>query len=339
MNILFTCAGRRNYLINYFKEALDGNGSVFAADMSANASALAEADDAFILPGVTEPNYFENLFLVAKANNIDIIISLNDLELPILAENKQKLGSVGITAIISDPAVIETCFDKLKTNSFAKKLGLRVPETYQNIEHLHRYLVDGSVTFPLVLKPRWGSASAGIEFVHDEEELHLAYALLQHQNGLKKDVPGHGNSAPPMIQEKMVGDEYGLDIINDLDGNHVAVIVKKKIEMRAGETDKAVTVQNPELAHIGSRIGNELKHIGNLDCDFFEVVGEYYLLEMNPRFGGGYPFSHEAGVNLPKAIISWVKGEDAPSDCFNYRPDVVFAKCDRLVSIHNGKLK
>jgi len=335
MNILFTCAGRRNYLIDYFKEGLKGQGRVFAADMSASATALAEADKSFVLPSVTNSHYLEKLTEVVRQNDVDVIISLNDLELPLLADKKDTFKNEGVTVIISSPAVIDTCFDKFKTNKFAEELGIKVPDTYLDVKKVEKDLEDGTLDFPLAFKPRWGSASEGLLFVDDKNGFELAYKWLTHlYNPDKLGTKESDEEAETiLIQKKMEGCEYGLDIINDLDGNHVSVVIKKKVEMRAGETDKSLTVENIALEKIGRRIGNKLKHVGNLDCDFFEVDGEYYLLEMNPRFGGGYPFSHEAGVNLPKAMLNWLKGEQVPSSWFEYKRDLLIAKCDRLITI------
>jgi len=102
--------------------------------------------------------------------------------------------------------------------------------------------------------------------------------------------------------------------------------------MRAGETDKAVTVDKPEIREIGFAIGRALRHVANLDCDVLERAGKYYVLELNPRFGGGYPFSQEAGVNLPLAILKWLRNESVPAELLVAKPNVASAKCDILVS-------
>ena len=103
--------------------------------------------------------------------------------------------------------------------------------------------------------------------------------------------------------------------------------------MRAGETDKAQTVDNAEIRAIGCTLGRNLKHIGNLDVDVFEKDGKYYVLELNPRFGGGFPFSYEAGVNFPKAIIEWLKGNEVDDQILKPRYGETFAKCDYLVNV------
>ena len=134
-----------------------------------------------------------------------------------------------------------------------------------------------------------------------------------------------------MIQQLINGKEYGLDVMTDLQGNHVAVSVKQKLAMRAGETDKAITVNNEIISDIGTIIGKALKHVGNLDCDILEENGDYYVLELNPRFGGGFPFSYEAGVNLPGALIAWAKGESFEQSQLVPRYGELYAKCDYLV--------
>jgi carbamoyl-phosphate synthase large subunit len=137
-----------------------------------------------------------------------------------------------------------------------------------------------------------------------------------------------------MIQEKLTGSEFGLDIMNDLNGRNVGVSVKQKLAMRAGETDKAITVELPEVCEMGRKIGEALGHIGNLDVDIMQRAdGAYCVLELNPRFGGGFPFSYEAGVNMPKAIIQWAKGEIVDPTILQPEYGRMFSKNDYLMEI------
>ena len=125
--------------------------------------------------------------------------------------------------------------------------------------------------------------------------------------------------------------------MNDLSGNNIAVSVKRKLAMRAGETDKAVTVDNPELRRIGALIGENLHHIGNLDMDIMQRAnGDFCVLELNPRFGGGFPFSYEAGVNFPKAIIEWLQGRNVDPSILVPTYGKAFAKNDYLVEVENS---
>ena len=334
MNILFTCAGRRTYLLKYFKENLSEGDKVVATDMQLSAPALQVADVKLQVPAVYDPKYVETTLQICREQHIDALLSLNDLELPILAENKAKFEAEGVKVIVSDPSVIDIAFDKYKTAQWVESLGLKSPKTFVRLEDAKRALQTGELHFPLFMKPRWGSGSIGLETIADMEELDVYYHLLMKK--IKKTILATASVGDEyiMIQEKLTGNEFGLDVMNDLSGNHVAVSVKQKLAMRAGETDKAVTVDLPEVREIGQKIGTALKHIGNLDVDVMQNEnGEYCVLELNPRFGGGFPFSYEAGVNLPKAIIEWVKGNSIDVSILQPEYGRMFSKNDYLMEI------
>lgn len=332
-NILFTCAGRRTYLLKYFKEQLGEDGKIIGADMQLSAPALSAADIKEQVPTVYAENYINCVLDICKRNNVDAIICLNDLELPILAANTEKFKAIGVLPIVSGQDVIDICFDKYLTAKFVERLGLKTPKTFINLDEAKTALSSGELNFPLVLKPRWGSGSIGIEFVNDMDELNEVYAMLLKK--VKKSIlatASHGDEYI-LIQQKIDGQEYGMDVMNDFNGNNRGVSVKKKLAMRAGETDKAQTVDNAEIRAIGRKLGENLKHIGNLDVDVFEKNGIYYVLELNPRFGGGFPFSYEARVNFPKAIIEWLKGKEIDDSILIPTYGKTFAKCDYLVNV------
>lgn len=332
-NILFTCAGRRTYLLKYFKEQLNGEGLIVGADMQLSAPALSAADVKEQVPAVYDENYIDCILEICKRHHINAIICLNDLELPILAANKARFDAVGVLPIVSRQEVIDICFDKYLTAQYVESIGLKTPKTFINLEEAKNALSKGDLKFPLVLKPRWGSGSIGIEVVNDMDELDEVYTMLLKK--VKKSIlatASRGNEYI-LIQQKIDGQEYGMDVMNDFNGSNRGVSVKKKLAMRAGETDKAQTVDNAEIRAIGRALGENLKHIGNLDVDVFEKDGKFYVLELNPRFGGGFPFSYEAGVNLPLAIIEWLKGNDIDDSMLIPSYGKTFAKCDYLVEV------
>lgn len=334
MNILFTCAGRRTYLLKYFKENLSEGDKVVATDMQLSAPALQVADVKLQVPAVYDLEYVNITLNICKEQKIDALLSLNDLELPILAENKARFEELGVKVIVSDPQVIDVAFDKYKTAQWVESLGLVAPKTYVRLEDAKKALVAGEIEFPLFMKPRWGSGSIGLESIADMEDLDIYYSLLMKK--IKKTILATASVGDEyiMIQEKLTGSEFGLDIMNDLNGKNVGVSVKQKLAMRAGETDKAVTVDLPEVREIGRKIGEALGHIGNLDVDIMQRAdGAYCVLELNPRFGGGFPFSYEAGVNMPKAIIQWVKGEEVDPAILQPENGRMFSKNDYLMEI------
>ena len=334
MNILFTCAGRRTYLLKYFKENLSEGDKIVATDMQLSAPALQVADVKIQVPAVYDPEYVNITLRICEEQKIDALFSLNDLELPILAEKKARFEAIGVKVVVSDPKVIDIAFDKYKTAQWVESLGLTAPKTYVRLEDCKKALAAGEIDFPLFMKPRWGSGSIGLESIADMEELDIYYGLLMKK--IKKTILATASVGDEyiMIQEKLTGSEYGLDIMNDLDGKNVGVSVKQKLAMRSGETDKAVTVDLPEVREMGRKIGEALGHIGNLDVDIMQRAdGAYCVLELNPRFGGGFPFSYEAGVNFPKALIQMIKGKSVDPQMLVPDYGRMFSKNDYLMEI------
>ena len=334
MNVLFTCAGRRTYLLKYFRENLSEDDKIVATDMQLSAPALQAADIKLQVPAVYDPDYINITLRICKEYKIDALFSLNDLELPILAENKDRFEKIGVKVVVSDPKVIDIAFDKYKTAKWVESIGLLAPKTFVRLEDVKKALSTGEVEFPLFMKPRWGSGSIGLESISDMDELDTYYRLLMKK--IKRTILAKASVGDEyiMIQEKLTGSEYGLDVMNDLYGKNVGVSVKQKLAMRSGETDKAITVDLPVVREIGYRIGQALGHIGNLDVDVMQRAdGAYCVLELNPRCGGGFPFSYEAGVNFPKVLIQWIKNEvvDISLLCPEYGR--MFAKNDYLVEI------
>lgn len=333
MNVLLTCAGRRNYLVHYFREALAGRGQVYAADANGAVSALQEADRSFVVPPVSAPQYVDVLLAICQQHRVSLLLSLSDLELPLLARHRNRFADLGTFAVVSSPRVVDLCVDKWASLDFLRRCGLAVPATFLSLSAVQQALCAGEVQFPLVIKPRWGTASVGIIHVESEQELTSAYQLLHLH--LPRTPLARASAADSdhcvLVQERVIGQEYGLDVINDLRGDYVATFVKRKLAMRAGETDRAVTVDSAELQAVGRAIGQGLGHLGPLDCDVFIGEKGCVVLEMNPRFGGGYPFSHLAGANIPASLIAWAEGQEPDPGWFSVRPNVTASKCDRLV--------
>ena len=329
-NILFTCAGRRNYLINYFKEALDGEGLVLAADQDPTAAALIDADKALILPSFSENNYLDELFKTCIDHRVSAIISLNDHELPLLTENRKRFEDEGIKILVSNSEVIDITYDKWKTHEFLVSNGFNSPKSFRNYQDVVAALDSGQINFPIVIKPRWGSASIGIEYVHSSDELHHINEVFKLRLG-RQSIGDHKQQM--IYQEKLNGIEYGMDVLNDFEGNYVGSLGRVKLNMRGGETDKAESIVNKDLTAIGARLGRSLKHIGTMDCDIFRTDDKFYVLELNPRFGGGYPFSHEAGCKTCNVYVDWLNARTDIMRHINYKPGLIFSKCDRMIKV------
>jgi carbamoyl-phosphate synthase large subunit len=335
MNILLTCAGRRNYLVAYFQAALAGRGRVIACDSSDNAPALMAADRAFVVPPATHPGYFDVLAGICAENDVRLLISVHDLELAQLAQLAPRFRAQGTIVVVSSPQVIAMCRDKWASYQFLRACDIPTPASFCSLDDARQALARGQIRFPLLIKPRWGTTSIGVERVDSERELALAHEWWQIklQNTMLVRFTKADAEDMFIVQEFVEGDEYGMDIVNRLDGRHAAALVRRKLAMRAGNTDRAVTVHDPALERVGRLIGEGLGHVGSLDCDLIVTKNGCRVIDLNPRFGGGYPFSHLAGANVPAALIAWANDEEADPEWLCCRPGVLSAKYDSVTTI------
>ncbi len=316
MNILLTSAGRRSYLVKYFREALGGEGLVHAANSSALSTAFLYADKTVVTPLIYDDNYIPFLLEYCKENNIHAIISLFDIDLMILARNKAKFEAMGVKVIVADESSIDICNDKWNTYQFCLREGIPTAKTYVTLSDALAAIKSEEVAYPLYIKPRWGMGSIAVYKADNEEELIVLYKKAQREiaQSYLKYESAIDTEKCVLIQQSLQGQEYGIDVINNLNGEYRNTVIRQKFAMRSGETDAAIIADNPRIRAIGEKIGSALRHPANLDADIFLVDDTPYLLELNARFGGGYPFSHVAGVNVPLAIIKWLRGEEVSPD-------------------------
>lgn len=344
MNILLTSVGRRTYLIEYFKEAMDGVGKVYASNSEYTYS-LSHADEYVLTPIIYDEKYIDFLIQFCKEKNITAIISLFDIDLFVLSKNKKRFAENGIFVVVSDENAIDICNDKWKTYLFLKENKIECPKTYKSLQEVKLALNKTELNFPVIIKPRWGMGSIGIFIAEDEEELDLFTKKIRKRifNSYLKYESNQDIEECILFQEKIDGIEYGLDVFNDFNGNLVSLVAKQKIAMRAGETDVAKTVDITEYKDIAKKLSKGLKHIGDLDVDIFKTSdNRIFVLELNCRFGGQYPFSHLAGVNYPKQIVKWLLGED--TDCSLLNAKIGVLSCKDLVPVvlykeQNDRLK
>ncbi|MGG7213217.1 ATP-grasp domain-containing protein [Clostridium nigeriense] len=312
MNILLTSVGRRSYLVKYFKEALCETGKVHVSNSSYISPAFQYADKSVVTPLIYDDNYVSFLKNYCIENNINSIISLFDIDLPILSSNKKEFEDIGTKVIVSDEAVINICNDKWQTYDFLINNNFNSPKTFLGLNSAILALRDKEIEYPVIIKPRWGMGSISVYEAENEEELVVLYkrAIRNVTDTYLKYESMEKMEESILIQEKLKGQEYGLDVINNLNGEYQNTIVKKKLMMRSGETDCAEIIESEIMKSLGKEISSKLKHISNLDMDVFLSNDIPYILDMNARFGGGYPFSHMSGVNLPQAIVYWLEGKE-----------------------------
>ena len=322
MNVLILSAGTRNKIVQYFKKELEGSGTVIATDCSNLAPAIYEADKYYIVPRINDPGYIEIIIDICKKEKIDTLISLIDPELSLISKNIEKFRQINVNPIISDYDKVEMCFDKYKMYEFLTNNNFRIIKSYIDKDTFYKDLDENKIKFPVFVKPVKGSASLNINKVNSKEELENIWKASENL----------------MIQEFMNGQEYGADVYIDMISNElVSIFIKKKLKMRAGETDKSVSAKNQELFELIKKFVKKAGFKGIIDIDIFEVNNKYYISEVNPRFGGGYPHAYECGVNVPKMIINNIKGNKNEEQIGNYQEDIYMMKYNEIKIIKNQK--
>ena len=315
MNILITSAGTRNKVVQYFKREFNRIGKVVATDMSDLAPAIYEADSYYLVPRIDDPSYIDKLLDICQKENIDCLFALIDPELSLIAKNKDRFLDIGVTPLISNYDAVELAFDKYEMYKFLRDNGYKCAKSYLDKNEFYKELDEGKISFPVFVKPYKGSASININIVNSKEEIDTLFDVYD-------DL---------LIQEFLDGQEIGADVyIDPISKKVVSIFTKEKIKMRAGETDKSRSFKDEKLFALITKLVEQIGYEYMIDMDIFRVNDEYYISEINPRFGGGYPHAYESGVNFPKLIINSMNGIENENQIGNYDEDIYMMKYNEL---------
>ncbi|MDE6994995.1 MAG: ATP-grasp domain-containing protein [Lachnospiraceae bacterium] len=315
MNLLILSAGTRNKVVQYFKKEVGVEGKVVATDCSNLAPAVYDADRFYLVPRITAPGYLDRILEICREEQIDGVFSLIDPELSLLAKERERFLAVGTVPIVSDYDLTETCLDKFRMYQMLCRMQIPTGRCFVDKEDFYRAVEEGEISYPVFIKPVRGSASININKVNSREETDLLFTL-------DDDL---------MIQEYMDGQEYGADVYIDMiSGRCTSIFVKKKIKMRAGETDKSVSVKDEKLFTMIRNFVEECGFRGMIDIDIFEIDGCFYISEVNPRFGGGFPHAYACGVNMPAAVIRNLAGQENEVDIGNYAENICMMKYNEI---------
>ncbi|MES2796279.1 MAG: ATP-grasp domain-containing protein [Bacteroidota bacterium] len=283
-NILITSAGRRVSLVKSFQvelKKLYPDAKVFAADLKPQYSAACQIADKFFKVGsIDSPNYINELQEICNSNNIGIVIPTIDTELKILSENRHKF--IDVLVLVSDKNFINICRDKRLTHSFFIQNEISIPKQFDKY----------NPKFPLFIKPNNGSLSADIHLIHNKDEISTKFLLEDKY----------------MFMEYLSPTEYSeftIDLYYDKNSNLKCVVPRKRIEVRGGEISKGITTKNEIVSFVKNKLNRISGAIGCLTMQVFlnNINDQIIGIEINPRFGGGYPLSYFAGANYPKFII------------------------------------
>lgn len=323
-NILFCSCGRRATLLKDFHKSMNGCGRIVATDLSPVAPALFMADRAYLVPRIDAPNYFDEILEICQKEDIKAITTLIDPEIGIIAKHRDELIHNGILPLCPTEYTARLCYDKYEMFRYLHQRGVRTVLTYNSLSGLKEGLQKGEVQFPVFMKPINGSGSVGIGVVHTWEE-----AEAKFNNGLYKYI----------IQEFMTGGDCDADVYVDcISHKPVAIFSKKKIESRIGGASKTISFKDPQLFEFVQEVCSVLELNGPCDMDFFYKDGEYYLSEINPRFGGAYLHAYGAGVDFIKLIINNIHGVENESIVGQYDSDVIMMMYDEVVITQKSSL-
>lgn len=319
-NIVITSAGQRVSLVRAFQKELrkcDKMGKVYTVDLNPILAPACHISDGFkIVPRVTDDTYITRLLEICIEWDIKMVIPTIDTELLILSKHKNKFTECGITVVVSAKKFIVACRDKRIINDFFTNCGIEIPKKID--KHYP--------TFPLFIKPYDGSLSKDTFLIKSNEEL-LNYQLVNDKF---------------MFMEYMNPeeyDEYTVDTYYDKEGNLKCVVPRKRIFIRAGEVNKGVTHKNLIVGFIRERLAFIEGAIGCLTMQFFfgktskRIVG----IEINSRFGGGYPLSYLAGANFPKWLFEEYFFNKRLSYFEDWEDNLLMLRYDDEVLVHDFK--
>lgn len=318
MNILITSAGQRVSLVQAFQKELKQyfpDSKVFTVDLNPIlAPACHVSDGYFQVSRVTDENYIPSLLKLCLKQNIKLVVPTIDTELLILSQYKADFAEKGIILLVSDFSFITKCRDKRLTNDLFDHYGINIPKQY----------AKDNLKFPVFAKPCDGSLSKGIFTAYSYSDI----------------TAEHLNNEKLMFMQYISPEEYDeftVDCYFDRSSNLKCVVPRKRIFVRAGEINKGVTKKNK----IVNEFKNKLKFIdGAIGCLTVQVfchkhTEEILGIEINPRFGGGYPLSYLAGANYPQWCIKEYLLNESIEDFDDWENNLLMLRYDAEVLVHD----
>lgn len=285
-NVLITSAGKRVALTRYFKETLNRfyhDAKVFTTDINPEmAPAGYVSDGCFKVPRVTDSGYPALLLEICEKNDVGMVIATIDTELLLLADLKTDFARKGIHVMVSERQFVEMCRDKRNTGAFFEYHDIRVPKA---VDKYHP-------TFPLFAKPYDGSLSTNLHYIRTAEV--LTQEILDDPKLIFMEYI-----------DKKVYKEYTVDMYYGKDNRVKCIVPRERIEVRAGEINKGRAEKNEILDYLKDKLGYIKGCVGCICVQLFfhpktkDIVG----IEINSRFGGGYPLTYMAGGNFPELLI------------------------------------
>lgn len=316
MNFLFCSVGRRAELIKDFKLSLDKGSRIIATDCNNTAPALYFAHKQHIVPKITDSSYLATILDICERENINAITTFIDPEIEILARHREAFEAIGVEVLAPYIETAKLCFDKFEMYKYLVKHNIKTVRTYGDINSFNIDYKNCDCRFPVFVKPRTGSGSVGARKINSFEQLKT---ICNNESNL-------------IIQEFMSGDDIDADVyIDTISHKPVSIFTKRKLETKIGGANKTISFKDNELFRVIEEIIPQFMFNGPIDIDFFYKDGQYYLSEINPRFGGAYLHAYGCGVDFIKLIINNLNGIENEPEFGDYEDDVLMMMFDSVV--------
>jgi carbamoyl-phosphate synthase large subunit len=336
LTVLISSAGRRVELLRSFRRAVSdlrpgGRGRVLAIDSSWYSSAYHDADEGFLVPRIDDPDHVSRLLQICEREGVDLVVPTTDREWPVWSTAVADFAALGTTVAVSAPEVLAIASDKQRTNEWLCANGFPTVRQCRPAEALAD---PSSWPLPLMAKPRFGSASEGVGLVRDRDELELVAARDAAGGTLADGRPGE-----MLVETVAAGVEHTIDVIVDRSGLCLCAVPRRRLEVRGGEVSKGVTVRSPELIELAHGLAKALPGpYGVLNFQVFAdpSTGELAVIEINPRFGGGFPLAYAAGADYPRWLLEDLLG--LPSTATDeWRDGLVMLRYDAAVFVDQAE--
>lgn len=313
---LASTVGKRGYIARYLRDSSPAGSVVFGTGNEKYTPGFMSCDTSFIVPSITAPDYLDAVIALSKREGFDAAVCLSDLDIAVLSKARDKMTEMGIACFFPGYEVAMRYLDKIQAAEFFRKNGFLTPKTFDSLEDAFEGL-----SFPIVIKPSKGSASSGLKICENEKE------AVDHWNSI----------GCPMAQEFIEGRLVNVEACSDTDGRPIAVSAWDRKASVAGETLLTETVAHEKGIEKVLSLLDASPIPGPIDVDFIEANDELYFIEINTRFGGGYPGSHLAGADFPGAMIASMHGET--TELVKYKAGVTMVKELTPVVFDEGMVK
>ena len=321
-NVLISSAGRRVALLESFRESLSElglKGRVIAVDATEYSAAGEVADEFYVVPRCSDPMFIPHILEICSIEKIDLLVPTIDTELGYYAASREVFKEAGTIVGVSDPTTIALCEDKVFTHEWLVANGFPAPRQSTPLEVLKH---PAPWDFPVVVKPRNGSASCGVRIVESLEDLHAAA------------------SNPAMIlQEFIQGQEFTVNVFMDRRRRCIDAVPHRRMEIRGGEVAKGITVRHEAMIHLIRNLIEALPGAYgamNVQC-FLRPDGEIRIIEINARFGGGYPLAHRAGATITRWLLEDSLEMELTGPFDSWQEGLVMLRYDQAIFIEPGK--